>query len=77
LGYPDGLAGDTIPLASKLIAVADTFDSLTSDRSYHRSISQDAAIRELQTCSTTQFDPRVVEAFMSVVETATPATCEV
>lgn len=77
LGYPDGLAGDAIPMASKLIAVADTFDSLTSDRSYHRSINQDAAIRELQKCSATQFDPQVVEAFMTVVETATPATCEV
>ncbi len=76
LGYPDGLTGEAIPLASKLIAVADTFDSLTSERSYHRSIEQVAALRELQKCSGTQFDPRVVEAFTSQMEPVTPVCCE-
>ncbi len=77
LGYPAGLVGDAIPLASKMIAVADTFDSLTSDRSYHKCITQEAAIRELQKCSGTQFDPQVLEAFMAEIEAGMPATCEV
>jgi putative nucleotidyltransferase with HDIG domain len=77
LGYPDGLASDAIPLASKLIAVGDTFDSLTSERSYHRGIDHDAALRELRKCSGTQFDPLVVEAFMAQMQPLMPVSCEV
>jgi diguanylate cyclase (GGDEF)-like protein/putative nucleotidyltransferase with HDIG domain len=62
LGYPHGLAGPAIPFGSRLILVADAFDALTSDRSYRRGVSIDAAIHELQTESGRQFDPLVVGA---------------
>jgi HD-GYP domain-containing protein (c-di-GMP phosphodiesterase class II) len=62
-GYPDKLAGDQIPLGSRIIAVADSFDAMTSDRVYRRAMSTDAALRELRLNSGTQFDPAVVAAF--------------
>lgn len=63
-GYPGGLKGDEIPLASRVIAVADTFDAMTTDRPYRPRLNDDAAATEIQRCSGTQFDPKVVEAFM-------------
>ncbi|UCE61543.1 MAG: HD domain-containing protein [Phycisphaerales bacterium] len=67
LGYPRGLCGDAIPLASKLIAVADTFDTLTSDRPYHKGGATETALKELERCNGTQFDPQVIKAFAEVV----------
>jgi len=64
-GYPEGLAGNDIPLGARLLAVADSFDSMTSDRSYRRAISIQDAIDELRRCSGTQFCPIAVEAFVS------------
>jgi diguanylate cyclase (GGDEF)-like protein/putative nucleotidyltransferase with HDIG domain len=61
-GYPHELAGPAIPFGSRLILVADAFDALTSDRSYRRGVSIDAAIHELQSESGRQFDPLVVTA---------------
>ncbi len=63
-GYPDGLSGEDIPTASRIIAVADTYDAMTSNRPYRQSISSDAAVREITGESGRQFDPAVVEAFM-------------
>lgn len=63
-GYPDGLKGLEIPLAGRIIAVADTFDAMTSDRSYRKGLSSEIAIEEIKNCSGTQFDPIVVEAFL-------------
>jgi response regulator RpfG family c-di-GMP phosphodiesterase len=65
-GYPKGLAGCDIPLGARIFAVADTLDAMTSDRPYRKAMSFDTAFKEIRTCSGTQFDPRVVEAFMSV-----------
>ena len=62
-GYPDGLAGDDIPVGSRIIAVCDAFDAMTSDRLYRRSMSIDAALEELKSKAGSQFDPAVVEAF--------------
>jgi putative nucleotidyltransferase with HDIG domain len=62
-GYPDGLAGETIPLGARIIAVADSFDAMTSDRPYRSALPREVAIDELRRCSGTQFDARVVEAF--------------
>jgi HD-GYP domain-containing protein (c-di-GMP phosphodiesterase class II) len=63
-GYPEGLKGDEIPLASRIIAVADTFDAMTTDRPYRPRMSDEAAIEEIGRCTGSQFDPKVVEAFM-------------
>jgi len=64
LGYPDGLKGDEIPLASRIIAVADSFDAMVSGRHYlpHRKTNE--VIEELSRCSGTQFDPACVQSFM-------------
>jgi HD-GYP domain-containing protein (c-di-GMP phosphodiesterase class II) len=62
-GYPDRLEGERIPLASRIIAVCDTFGAVTSDRAYRRGASAELALEEINRCSGTQFDPAVVEAF--------------
>jgi diguanylate cyclase (GGDEF)-like protein len=67
-GYPDGLAGEAIPLGSRIIAVCDAFDAMTSDRSYHDAIPRKAAIAELERDAGTQFDRRVVAAARRVLE---------
>lgn len=68
LGYPEGLSGDAIPILSRLIAVADSFDSLTSNRPYRKASSKDAALSELRMCMGTQLDPAVVTAFRTALE---------
>jgi HD-GYP domain-containing protein (c-di-GMP phosphodiesterase class II) len=67
-GYPDKLAGETIPLMARIIAVADSFDAMTSDRPYRKAYMREAAIGEIKAKSGTQFDPKVVEAFLRVIE---------
>jgi two-component system, cell cycle response regulator len=62
-GYPDGLAGADIPLGARIVAVADAFDAMTSPRPYSRPRAAEAALKELESCAGTQFDPAVVEAF--------------
>ena len=66
-GYPAGLAGEAIPLGARIIAVADSFDAMTSQRVYHSPRSAYEAVEELKRCSGTQFDPLVVKAFLSVI----------
>lgn len=62
-GYPDGLAGERIPLAARVLAVADTLDAMTSARAYRDALPWDAAVTEIRRCAGTQFDPAVVAAF--------------
>jgi diguanylate cyclase (GGDEF)-like protein len=62
-GYPDGLAGENIPLGSRIIAVCDAYAAMTSERAYRAAIGADAALEELQLNAGTQFDTTVVEAF--------------
>lgn len=66
-GYPDGLVGEAIPLGSRIIAVVDAFDAMTTDRPYRPGRSVAEAARELESEAGRQFDPRVVEAFLAVV----------
>jgi HD-GYP domain-containing protein (c-di-GMP phosphodiesterase class II) len=67
-GYPEGLAGDAIPIESRVISVCDAFDSMTSDTSYKVAMPEEAAIEELRAGAGTQFDPRIVEAFVGLLE---------
>ena len=62
-GYPDGLKGDEIPVLARIVAVADTFDAMTTDRPYRKAMEKEAAVKELKRCSGTQFDEKVVDAF--------------
>ncbi len=67
-GYPDGLEGEAIPFLSRIIAVADAFDSMTSDRPYRPAPPIEYAISEIKRCSGTQFDPEIAKAFLNVLE---------
>lgn len=62
-GIPDGLKGEQIPLLSRIIAIADTYDAMTYDRPYRKGVAMAKALKEIQQNSGTQFDPKVVEAF--------------
>ena len=64
-GYPHGLAGEDIPLFSRIICVVDAFEAMTSQRNYQVRRNANEAIAELERCAGTQFDPRVVEAFVA------------
>ncbi|MCG3173397.1 MAG: Chemotaxis response regulator protein-glutamate methylesterase [Myxococcota bacterium] len=67
-GYPAGLKGEEIPLPARVLAVADAYDAMTSDRSYRKALGHDMAVSELRKHSGTQFDPRIVEVFIHEIE---------
>jgi HD-GYP domain-containing protein (c-di-GMP phosphodiesterase class II) len=67
-GYPDGLAGEEIPLASRIVFACDAYNAMTTDRPYRGAMPREAAIRELRANTGTQFDPRIVSALVTVVE---------
>ena len=66
-GYPDGLAGEQIPLGARILAVADSFEAMMSDRPYRKALPVAEAVRELELNAGRQFDPVVVKAFMAAV----------
>ncbi|MGH2772658.1 MAG: HD-GYP domain-containing protein [Actinomycetota bacterium] len=66
-GYPDGLAGELIPLAARVFTVVDSFDAMTTDRPYRRALSRDEAMSRLEEGAGTQFDPEVVMAWKELV----------
>lgn len=66
-GYPYGRRGEEIPLLSRIIAVADAYDAMTSDRPYRKAMSKEAALEELRVNSGTQFDPNIVEIFLNEI----------
>ncbi|HHN45941.1 MAG TPA: response regulator [Planctomycetes bacterium] len=67
-GYPDGLAGEAVPLGARILQVADAFDAITSSRPYSQARSREEAIQELRRCAGSQFDPQVVEAFVEILQ---------
>lgn len=67
-GYVDGKAGDKIPLGARIIAVADSYEAMTSDRPYRTALSREEAIAEIRRNSGSQFDPAVVEVFLNLLE---------
>jgi HD-GYP domain-containing protein (c-di-GMP phosphodiesterase class II) len=67
-GYPDGLAGEEIPLEARIIACCDTWNAMRTDRSYRRSIPFEVAIAELESISGSQLDPRIARTLIEVVQ---------
>jgi putative two-component system response regulator len=66
-GYPQGLSGDDIPLFGRIVAIVDVFDALTCERPYKRAWGVPEAVGEIARCRGGQFDPQIVDAFLSVV----------
>jgi HD-GYP domain-containing protein (c-di-GMP phosphodiesterase class II)/HAMP domain-containing protein len=71
-GYPDGLAGEDIPLAARIVFVCDAFHAMTSDRPYRDGLPLETALKELRANAGRQFDPRIVEAFLEVAPSFAP-----
>jgi len=67
-GYPQGLMGESIPLVGRIVAVADTYDAMTSDRAYRRALSHEQTLDELERCAGSQFDPTIVEVFARKID---------
>lgn len=67
-GYPDGLRGEAIPLAARIVTIADAYDAMTSERPYRGPANHEYAISELRRCAGTQFDPELVELFIAALE---------
>ena len=65
-GYPDGLAGQEIPLEARILAVVDAFDAMTHERAYRKALSREEAVAELQRGAGTQFDPAVVRGVLGL-----------
>jgi putative nucleotidyltransferase with HDIG domain len=68
-GYPQGLAGESIPFAARIFAVVDTWDAMLSDRPYRKALPQKEVIAQIKTESGSHFDPQVVEAFIILIQT--------
>ncbi|TYO96602.1 HD-GYP domain-containing protein [Desulfallas thermosapovorans] len=66
-GYPRGIKGEEIPLVARIIAIADTFDAITTDRPYRKGATFKDALAEIQRCAGTHFDPRVVPFFIKAI----------
>ncbi len=66
-GYPQGLHGESTPLLSRILAIADAYDAMTSDRSYRKALAKDIAIAEISKNSGTQFDPGIVKLFLKIM----------
>jgi putative two-component system response regulator len=67
-GYPDGLQGEDVPIGARIIAIADAYDAMTTDRPYRAALSDTEAMRRLQTGRGTQFDPHLLDVFLSLLE---------
>jgi HD-GYP domain-containing protein (c-di-GMP phosphodiesterase class II) len=67
-GYPQGLCGHGIPLVGRIVAIADTYDAMTSDRAYRKALPHQLAIQELRRCAGSQFDPELVEVFCRCID---------
>jgi HD-GYP domain-containing protein (c-di-GMP phosphodiesterase class II) len=66
-GYPEGRAGEEIPLGARIIAIADAYDTITSDRTYKKARPAQAALAEIERCSGAQFDPQLVRIFTGAI----------
>ncbi|MEW5867329.1 MAG: HD domain-containing phosphohydrolase, partial [Bacillota bacterium] len=69
-GYPLGLKGKEIPLECRILAIVDAYDAMTSDRPYRKALTHEQAVRELERCAGTQFDPDLVQKVVQILETS-------
>jgi HD-GYP domain-containing protein (c-di-GMP phosphodiesterase class II) len=67
-GYPDGLAGEEIPIEARIVSCCDAFSAMTTTRAYRKAMSVEAALAELRACAGTQFDPEAVTMLVELVE---------
>jgi HD-GYP domain-containing protein (c-di-GMP phosphodiesterase class II) len=67
-GYPQGLTGENIPILSRIITIVDAYEAMITGRPHKKAISKKAAIKELNKCSGTQFDPKLVERFIAILK---------
>jgi putative nucleotidyltransferase with HDIG domain len=65
-GYPSGRAGEDIPVEARVLAIADAFDAMTSDRPYRQALTREQALAEVERCAGTQFDPEIARIFLEV-----------
>ncbi|MGD9580783.1 MAG: HD-GYP domain-containing protein, partial [Vampirovibrionia bacterium] len=70
-GYPGGLSGKNIPIGARIISVADTFDAMTTDRPYRKSLSIEMAKKELKRVSGKQLDPDITDAMITIIDKGT------
>jgi diguanylate cyclase (GGDEF)-like protein/putative nucleotidyltransferase with HDIG domain len=75
-GYPSGLKGEAIPIEARILAIADAFDAMTSPRPYRQALSYKKVLDELNRCAGTQFDPKLVEAFLPIALSTAPEEAE-
>ncbi|MFA5144951.1 MAG: diguanylate cyclase [Candidatus Omnitrophota bacterium] len=73
-GYPSGIKGEEIPLGARIIAIADVYQALTSDRPYRKAYSKQEAVKILKDCSGSQFDPNIVDVFLKILQEEKPAS---
>ena len=68
MGYPSGLKGEDIPIGARILMVADSYDAMISERSYHKAMTKEESIKELSRCAGTQFDPNIAEIFIEILK---------
>jgi diguanylate cyclase (GGDEF)-like protein len=76
-GYPDGLKGEEIPIGARILAVADSFEAMTSARPYRRAFSREEVVKELRQGAGTQFDPYLVEVFIGIIKAGLPGKIKI
>ncbi|MDO9302897.1 MAG: HD domain-containing phosphohydrolase [Anaerolineales bacterium] len=66
-GYPLGLKGQAIPLGARIIAISDAYDAMTTDRPYRHALTRETALKEIERCAGTQFDPELTALFLEIM----------
>jgi diguanylate cyclase (GGDEF)-like protein/putative nucleotidyltransferase with HDIG domain len=76
-GYPEGLKGEEIPIEARILAIADSFEAMTSARPYRPALSHEEVVKELRQGAGVQFDPKLVETFISIIEAGLPESVKI